>query len=159
MPLRVSPRPIVFATLMGSLSFLMQIAVSGIPIGMGKIELADIPAVLGAVFTGPVGGMITGFLYGIGSPSLLALLPSEVCGMTLMGYMSKNLKLEWKAIPISRILFVPVLATILYSLTYLKGTPFIMIWLIGLSYNTPGALISIPLYFALKKRMSQLIEM
>lgn len=56
-----STRHLVFATLMGTLSLVMQVFVPGIPLGIGgKLELADIPAVIGSAFAGPVGGVITG---------------------------------------------------------------------------------------------------
>lgn len=93
----------------------MQMVVPGIPLGWGggKLELADVPAILGAAYTGLVGGIINGFLHGILSPTYLALIPTSMCSFALLGFLSENLKMRWKTIPaiiIARVIFDPILA-------------------------------------------------
>jgi len=155
----ISTRRLTFATMMGTLSLMMQAFVPGIPLGFigGKLELADVPAILGAAFTGPVGGIINGFLHGILSPGYLALIPSTVCSLALLGYLSESLKIRWKtilAIIIARVIFDPILGVILFTLIYYgPAAPLLSIWIIGLYYDVPSAIISIPLYIFVQKRI------
>lgn len=153
----ISAQRLTFATVMGTLSLIMQLVVPGIPLGYGKLELADVPAILGAAFTGSVGGIINGFLYGISSPSYLALIPTSVCSLALLGYMLENLKMRWKAIPaiiIARVIFDPILAAILYKLIYYgPAAPLLAIWIISLYYDAPSAIISIPLYIFVQEKI------
>ncbi|MEM3627236.1 MAG: hypothetical protein QXZ25_04350 [Candidatus Bathyarchaeia archaeon] len=134
----------------------MQLVVPGIPLGVGgKIELADVPAIIGAAFSGPIGGIITGFLHGIMSPTYLALIPATVCSLALLGYLSDNLKMKWKtilAIIVTRVIFDPILGAIFYKLIYYgPSVPILTIWVIGLYYDVPSAMISIPLYLCIEK--------
>ena len=154
----ISTRRLTFATMMGTLSLAMQAFVPGIPLGWGgKIELADIPAILGAVFTGPVGGTINGFLYGIISPVYLALVPTSVCSLALLGYLSESLKIRGNAIlaiVIARVIFDPILASFLFKWIYYGSTaPLLAIWIISLWYDVPSAIISIPLYIFMEKKV------
>lgn len=96
----ISAQRLALATLTGTLSLIMQLALPGIPLGAGgKLELAEVPAILGAAFTGPLGGAINGFLHGIMSPGYLALVPTSICSLALLGYLSDKIKTRWKAIP------------------------------------------------------------
>jgi len=155
----ISTQRLTFAIMMGTFSLIMQLVVPGIPLGWGggKLELADVPAIVGTAFTGPVGGIINGFLYGILSSTNLALIPTSVCSLALLGYLSENLKIRWKvisAIIVARVIFDPILAAILYQLIYYgPSAPLSIIWIISLYYDAPSAIISIPLYIFVQKRM------
>lgn len=159
----ISTRRLTFATMMGTLSLAMQAFVPGIPLGWGgKIELADIPAILGAVFTGPMGGAINGLLYGIISPVYLALVPTSVCSLALLGYLSERFKIRGNvvlAIVIARVIFDPILASFLFQWIYYgPTTPLLAIWIIGLWYNVPSAMISIPLYIFMEKKAPWIVS-
>lgn len=140
----------------------MQAYVPGIPLGVGgaKLELADIPAVLGASLSGSVGGMICGFLYGVFSPAYLALIPSMVIVLTLLGCLSDNLKRGRIALAIilSRAIIGPVLSAILFKWIYFSSIPFLSVWLLCFSYAIPGVIIVILLRFLIEKKFYWLIS-
>lgn len=158
----ISARRLVFATLTGTMSLLTQVFVPGIPLGWGgKIELADIPAIIGAVFTGPVGGVITGLLYGAASPVYLALIPSSVCSFALLGYLSNSLKVEGNTVIaiVIYVVFTSVVNTLFFKLIYYgPAVPFLAVWIISLWYNVPGSIVSILLLVFIERKMPWLYQ-
>jgi uncharacterized membrane protein len=88
----ITTKRLTFAIIMGTLGLVMQATVPGIPLGLAgtKIELADIPVVLGSSLSGPVGGIICGLLYGVMSTANLALIPSMICIFGLLGYLTEK---------------------------------------------------------------------
>ena len=109
-----------------------------------------------------MGGAINGFLYGIISPVYLALVPTSVCSLALLGYLSERLKIRGNAIlaiVIARIIFDPFLASFLFKWIYYgPTTPLLAIWIISLWYDVPSAIISIPLYMFIEKRASWIVS-
>ncbi len=142
---------------MGALTVVMQVFLPGIPLPAGKLELADIPAILGSAFAGPIGGIINGFLYGITIPSaavFVALIPASIISLSLLGFLSKNLHMSWISILIARVIINPIAKTFL--LVYLFYPPDVMIlpvYVLALSYDIPGALVSIPIYALVKRQL------
>jgi len=150
---RISTKNLAFATIMGALGLAMQLFVPGIPLGMGKIELADLPAILGATFTGPIGGAIAGFLYGISSGVPLALAPAETLSFAVLGYLSKNMKMKWLAIPIVRVFLTCPLNSFLIKIIYYGAAPLYVILIRSLYYNVPSVIISVPLCIFIEKKI------
>jgi len=150
----ISTRSLTFATIMGALALAMQIYVPGIPMGMGKIELADLPAVQGAAFSGLIGGVLIGFLFGLGSGVPLAAILASPISFALLGYLSKNLKMKWVAIPIVYGLVYPSIMAILVKIFYYgAAVPLFVILLRSLWYCVPTAIISVPLYIFIEKKI------
>ena len=73
----ITTKRLTFAIIMGTFALVMQATVPGIPLGVAgaKLELADIPAVIGSSIGGPVGGIICGLLFGVMRTANLALIP------------------------------------------------------------------------------------
>ncbi len=134
---------------MASLSLAMQVAFPGIPLGWGKLELAEVPALLGASLTGPVGGAIVAFAYGVPSPGFAALVPLALVDFTLVGYLARNRRWGWKAIPVVHIAAYLTIGTFLFNRVY--GVPMIAAILEGLAYSIPSALIAALLYASLAR--------
>jgi hypothetical protein len=148
--------------MMGTLSLIMQLVVPGIPLGVagGKLEFAQVPAILGACFSGAIGGIICGFLHGVYSPAFLALIPSTMLNLGLLGYIADNLKIKGRiiiAIIISRIILGPVFAAIIFKLLYYTGATYLSIWILGLTFGIPSAIVSIPLSTLLQKRNREIL--
>jgi uncharacterized membrane protein len=134
------------AVVTGALSLAMQFFVPGIPLGVGKIDLALVPAMVGAVFAGPMAGVIIGFLHGIGSPAYIALIPSSIFSFTLLGYLAQRFKIKGGtalAIIIARVLIGTVVATIIFKPLVYPSVPLLTIYLIGLGYNIPSSIIAV----------------
>ncbi len=159
----ITTKRLTFAIMMGAMTLVMQAVLPGIPLGIGggKLELADIPAILGASITGPIGGVICGFLYGIASPTYLALIPSMICILVPIGYVSDKLN-NWKitvlAIIISRVIFGPILLAVPMKLIYFNTLTFGDTWLLSLTYAVPGALASIAVYMLMSRRIPGLLS-
>jgi len=139
---------------MGALSFAMQMFVPGIPVGLAKVELADVPAVLGAAFTNQIGGVLVGFLYGLGSRLPQYSIPLSMFGFSLLGYLAKKLKMGWMAIPIVRGFVHPLLGSIVIKVLYYGPAVPLEPILIRVFINyIPGAVISVPLYIFIEKKI------
>lgn len=151
---------------MGALGLAMQIVIPGIPMGIGKIELADIPAIIGAAFACPIGGMFIGFIYGMGSGVPLAAIPTNTFAFFLISllsnklrsvnWQSKKLRWGWAGVPIIRIGLYPfVMAILVTAIYYTTRGPFYLFYIPVLIrtflYTTPGALISIPIYLVVER--------
>jgi len=137
---------LTLAVVTGALSLAMQLFVPGIPMGVGKIDLALVPAMVGAVFAGPMAGIIIGFLHGIGSPAYLALIPSSIFSFTLIGYLAEKLRFRGGtalAIIIGRVLISTVVATLIFKPLVYPSASLLAIYLIGLGYNIPSSIIAI----------------
>jgi len=159
----IATKKLTFAIIMGTIGLVMQATIPGIPIGVGgaKLELADIPVVLGASITGPIGGMICGFLYGVTSPAFWALIPSMMCILTLLGYITRKKSDSFSislAITGSRILIGPLLSAVLFNLLVFTSSPFIDVWILCFVYAFPGAILSICIYTLIQKKIPKLLS-
>lgn len=146
---------LMFGVIMGSLSLAIQLFVPGIPVGLGKIDLALVPAIVGAVFGGPMAGVIIGLLHGIGSPAYIALIPSSVFSFTLIAFLAMKLKMRWGtpiAIVVGRILIGTVVATLIFQPLVYTSAPLLSVYIIGLSYNIPSSIIAIIICSLVEKR-------
>lgn len=160
---KISTKNLAFAILMGSIGLVMQATIPGIPLGVGgaKLELADIPVVLGASITGPVGGMICGFLYGVTSPAFWALVPSMMCILTLLGYLTRNRSDSFSislAIIASRVIIGPLLSGILFNWLVFTSAALIDVWILCLVYALPGAILSIAIYTLIQNKIPKLFS-
>ena len=149
--------------MMGTLGLLMQAAFPGIPLGVAgaKLELADIPVVLGACITGPIGGMICGFLYGITSPAFYALVPSMMCILGLLGYFARRRNGSFSValgITGTRVLFGPLLSGIMFKWLVFTSAALLDVWLLCFVYAFPGAIVSIFLYIFVQKKIPKLFS-
>ena len=134
------------AVVTGSLSLAMQLFVPGIPLGGGKLDLAIVPAIVGSAFAGPMAGAIIGFLYGIGSPAYLGLIPSSIVEFIVLGYLAQKLRIrggKTLAIVISDVLMAPVIAMLIFKLLVFQSVPLLTLYLIGLAYGIPGPIIAL----------------
>jgi riboflavin transporter FmnP len=159
----ITTKRLAFAVIMGAAALVMQAALPGIPLGIagGKLELADIPAIFGASITGPIGGIICGFLYGLASPTYLALIPSMMCVLGLIGYISDK-RNNWLttvlAIIVSRVIFGPLLLAVPMKFIYFNTLTYVDTWLLCLTYAVPGALASIAVYMLILKKIPRLLS-
>jgi hypothetical protein len=159
----INTKRLAFAIIMGTLGLVMQAIVPGIPLGVGgaKLELADIPVVLGASITGPVGGIICGSLYGIMSTANLALFPTMIFVFGLLGYLT-NKRSDCLSVSLAiigtRVILGPVLLAVLMKWIYFASMPFIDVWVLCLVYAAPGAVVSIGIYALLQKKIHALLS-
>jgi len=158
----ITTKRLTLAIMMGTIGLVMQATVPGIPLGLAgaKLELADIPVILGASLSGPIGGMICGFLYGIASPAYLALIPSMMCILALRGYLSEK-RNDWlsvaSAIIGSRVIFGPLLSAFPMKHLCFPAFTYFDIWLLCLTYAVPGAIVSIVVYCVIQKIIPELL--
>jgi len=150
----ISTKCLVFASMIGAISLAMQVFVPGIPVGLGKMELAEVPAILGAAFTNQIGGVLIGFLYGFGSRTILASLPASMFTFGLLGYLAKKLERGWMAIPIVRGFVHPLLSGILsWEIYHGAAVPLEAILILAFYKVIPGVVISVPLYVFIHKKI------
>ena len=141
----------------------MQATVPGIPLGVAgaKLELADIPAVLGSSIGGPVGGIICGLLFGVMSTANLALIPWMVIVFGLIGYLSdkRNSCASITVIIIGmRIIFGPFLVAFFIKWIYFPAMSLIDAWVLSVVYAAQGAIVSIGIYIFVQKKIPRLLS-
>ena len=81
--------------------------------------------------------------------------------LALLGYLTDHLKFRGRnaiAIVLSRIVIGPVLTAVFFKLIYFTSIPYTNVWLLCLTYAAPSAVLCIPLYFALKKKIPNLLS-
>ena len=159
----ITTKHLTLAIMMGTIGLVMQATLPGIPLGLAgaKLELADIPVILGSSLTGPIGGIICGFLYGIASPAYLALVPSMVCILSLIGYLSKkrnDLLSVSLAIIVSRVILGPLLLAFSMKHLCFPSATYFDTWLLSFTYAVPGAIVSIVVYTIIQKAIPQFIK-
>ena len=159
----LSTKRLSFAIIMGALALVMQAVVPGIPLGVAgaKLELADIPAVLGSSISGPVGGIICGLFYGVMSTANLALVPSMIIVFGLMGYFADK-RNSCAAITVTiigmRVVVGPVLVAAFMKWIYFPTMSFVDVWILSIVYAAPGAIVSVGIYIFVQKKIPRLLS-
>lgn len=162
MKVPISTKRLTLAVMMGTVCLVMQAIVPGLPLGVAgaKLEFADIPAVLGASLTGPVGGLIVGFFYGLLSPANLALVPGMMFTFALLGFLTDKYNSCLQTIVsvvVTRLGFGILLLTVLMKTIYFQTSTYEHVMILCIVYAAPGAVVSIALYCSLQKLIPGLI--
>ena len=163
MKLPISTKRLTLAVMMGTVCMVMQAIVPGLPLGVAgaKLEFADIPAVLGASLTGPIGGLIVGFFYGLLSPANLALVPGMMCSFALLGFLTDKYKSCLQTIIsviATRLGFGILLLTDFMKAIYFQTSTYEQLMILCIVYAAPGAIVSLALYCSLQKLIPGLIS-
>lgn len=140
------------AALIGCIAFVLQLFAPGIPLwGIGKIEFADVAAVVGAALTGPLGSVVVAVLFGLGSPSWFALTPLALIDLPLIGYFANTKRMGWKVIPFIHLGVTCTVGASIFKLLVLPEVPFVVQMGIAFAYNLPGAVLGTMIFGTIQK--------
>jgi len=115
---KLNTKQLALATVLGAASWAIKTAPTGIPLSFAipgaKIDFGWAPAILAAVWIGPMGGVITGFFMSLVPIPTLFLTGFLWTPWTLAitGYLAQNRRWGWKATLIHPLLHVPIGAAI-----------------------------------------------